>query len=469
MMARRWWGLFLLAALASLAAPVGALTLEQAYDAALRYAPGFQAAIQERVAGREFKALGRANLLPTLSYNYSRAKHWSEVEQDTALGAVTEERDYRSYASTLRLEQPLFDMRAWVAHQMDDARAARAELEFEARLQDLAVELVQAYTDVLLLGQQQRLAANRVATLDALLAHNRALVAGGEGTRTDVLETRSQLARAEAERIQADDDLAVARRRLSTLTGQPARDLVAAAEPALPPLDGGELEAWREQARRHSPVLGAERQAVRLAEREVARQRAGHLPRVSLYASTRKTDSDSENTYGQTYDTDSVGLQVRLPLYDGGAVSAARRQAAARYSSSEYQLAQRRDQVLTAVETQWRACVGGLERIRALRRAVEDSDALVAATRRSLQGGERNNQDLLDARREAHLARRDLAEARYRYINAWLALHREAGTLTSARLRQVSRALSLSGAEPSYPMNPPETDREAGNHEGNAL
>ena len=52
------WGLLLLAVLA---APAGALTLEQAYDAALGHAPGFQAAIQERVAGREFKALGRAD------------------------------------------------------------------------------------------------------------------------------------------------------------------------------------------------------------------------------------------------------------------------------------------------------------------------------------------------------------------------------------------------------------------------
>ena len=460
------WGLLLLAVLA---APAGALTLEQAYDAALGHAPGFQAAIQERVAGREFKALGRANLLPTLSYNYSRAKHWSEVEQDAAIGTVSEERDYRSYASTLRLEQPLFDMRAWATHQMDDARAARAELEFEARLQDFVVTLAQAYTDVLLGEQRQRLAAHRVATLTALLAHNQALVDGGEGTRTDVLETRSQLARAEAERIQTADELAVARRRLSALTGLPARGLTAAAEPALPPLERAGLESWREQARRHSPVLGAERQAVRVAEREVARQRAGHLPRVSLYASIRKTDSDSENTFGQTYDTDSVGLQVRLPLYDGGAVSAARRQAAARYGASEYQLAERRDQVLTAVETQWRACTGGLARIDALRRAVADSDALVAATRRSLRGGERNNQDLLEARREAHLARRDLAEARYRYINAWLALHREAGTLTSARLRQVSRALSLSDADPSYPVNRPDMDREVDNQEGNAL
>ena len=88
--------------------------------------------------------------------------------------------------------------------------------------------------------------------------------------------------------------------------------------------------------------------------------------------------------------------------------------------------------------------------------------ALGVATRRSREGGERNNQDRLEARREAYLARRDLAEARYRYINGWLALHREAGVLTPARLRQVSQALqgspvpgealSFSASGPSYVM-----------------
>ena len=128
-MRRAGWLLLLLC----LSPPASALTLEQAFDAALRHEPEFQAAIHDRRAAGEFKVLGRANLLPTLAYSYSWGKNWSEVEQDSLFGPVTEERDYRSYSSSLRLEQPLFDYSAWVARDIGRLRAARAELEFEAR------------------------------------------------------------------------------------------------------------------------------------------------------------------------------------------------------------------------------------------------------------------------------------------------------------------------------------------------
>ncbi|WP_101675005.1 TolC family outer membrane protein [Alloalcanivorax mobilis] len=449
---RRAPALLLLALLVALSPWAAALTLEQAFDAALRHDAGFQAAIQERVAGQEFKALGRANLLPSLAYTYGWANNWSEVEQDSLFGPVTEQRDYRSYSAALRLEQPLFDYGAWVARRIGNDRAARAELEFELRLQTLATDTLEAYTGLLLARDQWRLAEQQVAVLVALRQRNQALVGAGEGTVTERLETGSRLALAEAERIRAEQELALARRRLNTLTGlSPALAALPERGPARPPpLPPMTLADWFEQALAHSPALGVQRGELRLAEGEVERQRAGHFPRISLYASSRQTDSDSENTYGQHYDTDSIGVQVRVPLYDGGGVSAARRQAVARRAASEYRLREQREAILAAVEQRWRECQGDRQRLQALARAVDSADQLVTATRRSLEGGERNNQDLLEAQRQAHQARRDLAEVRYHYLNAWLGLHREAGVLTMARLREISAALQASpGAVPA--------------------
>ncbi|MGV8508434.1 TolC family protein, partial [Pseudomonas aeruginosa] len=69
-----------------------------------------------------------------------------------------------------------------------------------------------------------------------------------------------------------------------------------------------------------------QRMALEAAAYEVERNRAGHLPRLSLFASSGKTHSASESTYEQKYDTDSVGLRLSLPLFEGGRVSAATRQ-----------------------------------------------------------------------------------------------------------------------------------------------
>ncbi len=320
-MRRAGW-LLLLLCMSPLAS---ALTLEQAFDAALRHEPEFQAAIHDRRAAGEFKVLGRANLLPTLAYSYSWGKNWSEVEQDSLFGPVTEERDYRSYSSSLRLEQPLFDYSAWVARDIGRLRAARAELEFEARLQELVVKVSRAYTDTLVAWSRRRWAREQTSVLKALLERNEALRKAGEGTLTEVLETRSRLALARAERLAAEEQAKVAERRLTQLTGVDLSGWQPRMQDAVSPLPlDGDLARWREQALRHSPVLAVRREDVALAEREVDRQKAGHWPTVSLYASTRRTDSDSENTYGQHYDTDSVGVQVQVPLYAGGGVAAVR-------------------------------------------------------------------------------------------------------------------------------------------------
>ncbi|WP_371926264.1 TolC family protein, partial [Pseudomonas sp. FSL R10-0071] len=64
---------------AVLASPVQALGLLEAYDLAVRNDPTFQAAIEERAAGQENRALGRSALLPTLACNYSNSRNESEV------------------------------------------------------------------------------------------------------------------------------------------------------------------------------------------------------------------------------------------------------------------------------------------------------------------------------------------------------------------------------------------------------
>ena len=94
-----------------------ALGLLDAYDLALRNDPTFQAAIQEREAGEEHRVIGRAALLPNLSWSYNNSRNESQV----TAGDVTSDRDYRSYASTLTLQQPLLDYEAYARFRQGTA------------------------------------------------------------------------------------------------------------------------------------------------------------------------------------------------------------------------------------------------------------------------------------------------------------------------------------------------------------
>ena len=71
---------------------------------------------------------------------------------------------------------------------------------------------------------------------------------------------------------------------------------------------------------------------------------------------------------------------------------------------------------------------------------MEAASALVQATRKSVQGGERVNLDALNAEQQLYTTRRDLAQARYDYLMAWTKLHYYAGNLRDTDLAKVDEA-----------------------------
>ena len=199
-------------------------------------------------------------------------------------------------------------------------------------------------------------------------------------------------------------------------------------------------QAWHELALANNPQLASGRQALEVARFEVQRNRAGHLPRVTAYATSRRTQSDNSNTYDQRYDTNTIGVEVSMPLFAGGAVSASTRQASRTLEQAEYELEGQTRTTLIELRRQYNACVSGAARLRAYGRALSSAQALVQSTRQSVLGGERVNLDVLNAEQQLATTRRDLAQARYDYLLAWVKLHYAAGTLREEHLSRVDEA-----------------------------
>jgi len=417
---------------------VQALGLLDAYDLALRNDPTFQAALQERDAGEENRIIGRAGLLPNLSWSYNNSRNESEVTQSTAVGNVTSDRDYRSYASTLTLQQPLIDYEAYARYRQGAAQALFADERFRGKSQELAVRVLSAYSQALLAQERIELSGAQKRAYAERLQLNQRLFKGGEGTRTDVLETQARLSLAQAEEIESVDVLDGALRELEAIVGQPLQ--IDELAPLLrqfdiPALTPNRFEAWRELAMANNPELKSRHHALDVAEYEVERKRAGHMPKVSLYASSRQTRSDSESSYNQKYDTNSVGIQVSLPLFAGGSVSASTRQAANQLSQAQYELDAQTARTLIELRKQFNLNTSGAAKVRAYEMAVSSATALVAATKKSVTGGERVNLDVLDAEQQLFTARRDLEDARHAYLLARIQLKYFAGLLSEQDLR----------------------------------
>lgn len=419
-----------------------ALDLGDAYALALRNDPTWQGSIAEREAGLENLAIGRAGLLPRLSYRYNRARNDSEVTQRSQFGDVTTQRDYRSYSSTLTLEQPLFDYAAWSDYRRGVAQAALADERYRGRGQELMVRLFGAYSEALFANEQIALAQAQRRTYAEQMTLNERLLKGGEGTRTDVLETRARYELAQAQEIEAGDNLDAALHALQAIIGEPVavEDLAPmTADFRVQPLTPTRFERWRDLAVAHNAELASQRHGLEVAEQNIERQRAGHLPSLSAYASKGISSSSSESSYNQRYDTDSIGVQLSVPLYAGGGVQALVRQARAQRDAAGFELDAQLNDTLTQLRRQFNLCASGTAKIRAYDLAVKAASALVQATRKSVRGGERVNLDVLDAEQQLFSARRDLAQARHEYLRAWLQLRYLAGVLEAGDLNALSR------------------------------
>ena len=224
---------------AVLASPVQALGLLEAYDLAVRNDPTFQAAIEERAAGQENRALGRSALLPTLAWNYSNSRNESEVTQSH----TKTDRDYRSYAATLTLQQPLLDYEAYARFKQGAAQALLADERFRSKSQYLAVRVLSAYSQALLAQERIELSRAQKRAYSERLQLNQRLLKGGEGTRTDVLETQARLSLAVAQEIEAQDTLDAALHELEAMLGEPLQ--VEQLDPLLPHFGIQPLEPQR--------------------------------------------------------------------------------------------------------------------------------------------------------------------------------------------------------------------------------
>lgn len=406
----------------------------QVYEQALRRDPTYLAAFKAREAGQEYRAIGRAGLLPSLSYSYNKGRNDSEVRYLGDSRRQKEDRTYNSMGSTFILQQPLFDYEAYSSYRKGVAQALFADESFRDQSQQLLVRVMTSYTQALFAQDQIAISVASKQAYRQQFQQNQRLFDAGEGTRTDILEAQARYELADAEEIKARNEQDAALRELGALIGEPAvrvEDLAPLRLGfALPVVDPSGYEAWQERALANNPQLASSRQALEVARYEVERNRAGHLPKVTAFATSRRQESDSGNTYNQRYDTNTVGIEVSVPIFAGGGVLASTRQASRHLEQAEYELDGNTRSALIELRKQYNACESGASRLRAYERALVAAEALVVSTRKSVQGGERVNLDVLNAEQQLATTRRDLAQARYDYLLAWIKLHYQAGVLS---------------------------------------
>lgn len=412
-----------------------ALGLLEAYEDALQHDPLFRSAVHENEAGQQSVEIGRSALLPNLSITHTQGINRGTINQSGQSHAL----DFDNEVTTLALRQPLLNLEAVAGYRQGVADANSSQARFSNQNHQLIIRLAETYFDALLAHDRLSLAQAQRDALAELRLVNENMLQHGEGTKTDVLETHSRYSLAQAQVIEAQDEWETARLALATITGKPVTKLEALHEMFQPsPIQPPDFESWRELALAGNTELLTQRYAVDSSREEVTKSRAGHAPRVDLVASLSRNNSASFVSADRNVRLASVGIEVNIPLYAGGRVSAITSQASANQAKMEADLDAITDKVLLDLRKQFQLLQSSILRIDSLEIAVESARLLVEATEKSIRGGIRINLDLLDAQKQLYAAQVDLAEARYSYLLAYLRLRFAAGTLQLDDLRQIA-------------------------------
>jgi protease secretion system outer membrane protein len=413
-----------------------AITIMQAYQAALVSDPTYLSAIQDNIAGKENITLGRSNLLPQVSASYSTSRVRADLTQPFT---GTTHPIYLSRNATAQVRQPLFNLDAWARYKQGIAQTQYSSAVFSARTQEMILRVTGAYIDALFATEQVILSQAQRDTLIEQKKVNDRLFEKGEGTKTDMLETLSKLDLAEAQVLEALDNQVSTRATLATLIGGETGELdQLRPEFRIAPLPEGGFEALKKSVLDQNPEVQSQIFAIEAAKQEITKARAGHAPRVDFIGSYTKSNADTLNTYTQESTQRAVGIQVNIPLYAGGAVNAQYRQAVAGLEKAKADLQAKIDKIALDLRKNYSTVVSSAARIKALDKAVTSAELLIVATEQSIKAGVRINLDLLNAKQQLYTSQRDLAQARYNYLVNMLRVKGAAGTLGPDDVREIA-------------------------------
>ncbi|WP_075793174.1 TolC family outer membrane protein [Massilia putida] len=434
-------GLVLAAALLAANGSAGAITLQQAYEAALKNDPQYRMNFYENESAKENRILGRSNLLPQVSASYSANRNIADTDTYSEQYKIRfpAHPRYISRSSMIQVRQPILNLDGWMRYRQGKVQTEQGAKQFESDTAQVILRVVGAYSDALFAEDQVALSkVQRDMYLEQMKVNQR-LFEKGEGTKTDMLETQARLDLAEAQLVEAQDNATAMRDTLAGVIGMDPGTLdPLGANFHFQNLPAKSFEDWRATAIARNPQLAAARLAVEQARLEILRDKAGHAPRVDLIGTYSRDDAASLQNYQQNSVNRAIGVQVNIPIYQGGAINATTRQAAANWNRAQADLDHRTNQVVVELRKAYDLVQNSVAKVTALEKAVASSKELMKATEQSIKGGVRINLDLLNAQQQLYTSQRDLAQARYMYLLGLLRMRAAAGTLDDSAVREVA-------------------------------
>ncbi|MBV1776445.1 TolC family outer membrane protein [Burkholderiaceae bacterium DAT-1] len=410
---------------------VSAMGLLEGYRQVLAHDPQLAAALQDKAAMDAEGDIAFSGLLPKVGVSGSISRVRGDRTASLGNLSATDPLNYSSRDWAITLTQPIFNKSIWEQYKQSRVKRDFASESLRVRQSDAVVRYVSTYLDVLVSAENLELAKRQISTLEQLRLLAKQSRGAGEGTVVDMDDAQARLDLAEAQRIDAESVLRVVRKRLSDLVSVPVDALrVPGTGLVLEMPEPAKVDWWIEKAVVDSPLLRSSQHGVEIARQDIDIVKANHYPTVNLVMQSQKTSSQTLATLNEQSNTRLIGVQVNVPIYSGGAISAASQSAAARWGAARSTHEATQHQVEEDVVRQFSGVTGGINRIKALLVAERSSEKALKSNEAGVKGGVRAHIDVLNAEQQLYQVRRDLTQAVAGYLLSWVMLKSDIGALT---------------------------------------
>jgi outer membrane protein len=405
----------------------------QVYRDSLANDAQYAAARATAEAGREKVPQGLAGLLPAVGAAVSTT--WN----DNIYSGL--DRSFNTNGYNVNLTQPLFRWQNYVQYGQAKLLAIQSEANFAQARQDLILRVAQAYFDVLFAEENlTAVQASKTAIVQQLEQAKKNFEVG-TATITDTHEAQSRYDLAVAQQIAAESDLEIKHYALNLIVGKET-GVLSRLKPAatLAPPQPASMQQWVEAAETASFLVQAQQAAAEVANKEVERNRAGHLPTLDAVANYGENNAGASQFGSNRLETTTrtVGLQLNIPLYQGGVINSKVREATANRDAAMSVLESTKRGAAQGARQSYLGVVNGLAQVRALEAALVSSTSALESNRLGYEVGVRINIDVLNAEQQLYSTKRDLAKARFDTLLAQMKLKASVGSLGEDDLQQLN-------------------------------
>ena len=383
----------------------------------------------EQLSAREDQTL--SGLLPQISLDGSYSYNRFHSQAGTT-------NYYDSTRGSAQATQVLFDLPSFLRYQSAESATLQSKLERENYLMQLAGDLVDRYLLILESADRIVYLNEEKISVQSQIKRLRVMRSRQMVTVTDLYEVEAYEHALNTQIIEAENEKNIALERIREITSVLPTTLAVLNIKKLPAIPVS-IEQWIVEAINSNPAIAALKAGLQAAEKNIASSHAGHLPILSVRLSQTYSDQGFDNRQSPPFDVGTASLQLNVPIFSGGRISAEAREAVATRHIVFQELERVRREIERETRTTFLNSISGKARIDSTKRQLDARKKATKALQKGYELGASTIVDVLESRRDLMQTQTELWQARYQYLRNIVLLKMWAGSLTMQYMEEVDQ------------------------------